>query len=180
MFNRHRLICILDDKVLVFRNSTAPYVDLRRDIPDLNEMVKLSKTINRSSFTLASSCWGTRLERITLSDSIVARLEGKSSLGRIGLLIHSTAGFVDPGWDGNLTLELSNVSQIAFNTLQRECRSGRFRSSIFRRRPRTPTARRRCGAAIKVRQSRPHQERTSVSTRRCEGSEFRVRGSRNA
>ena len=101
----------LDDKVLVFRNSTAPYVDLRRVVPDLNEMVVIEDDVpfilHPGEFVL-----GNTLERITLSDAIVARLEGKSSLGRIGLLIHSTAGFVDPGWDGNLTLELSNVSRL--------------------------------------------------------------------
>ena len=78
----------LDDKVLVFRNSTAPYVDLRHDIPELNEMVVIEDDepfiLHPGEFVL-----GNTLERITLSDSIVARLEGKSSLGRIGLLIHS-------------------------------------------------------------------------------------------
>jgi dCTP deaminase len=52
------------------------------------------------------------LEDIGLPDDLVARLEGKSSLGRIGLLIHSTAGYVDPGWRGHLTLELSNVAKL--------------------------------------------------------------------
>ena len=52
------------------------------------------------------------LERIRLPDDLVARLEGKSSLGRLGLLIHSTAGFIDPGWDGHVTLELSNVANL--------------------------------------------------------------------
>jgi dCTP deaminase len=55
---------------------------------------------------------GSTLELVTLPDDIVARLEGKSSLGRLGLLIHSTAGFVDPGWNGHLTLELSNVATL--------------------------------------------------------------------
>ena len=55
---------------------------------------------------------GQTLEAITLPDDLVARLEGKSSLGRLGLLIHSTAGFVDPGFEGNLTLELSNVANL--------------------------------------------------------------------
>jgi dCTP deaminase len=55
---------------------------------------------------------GSTLERVTLPDDLVARLEGKSSLGRLGLLIHSTAGFVDAGWDGHLTLELSNVANL--------------------------------------------------------------------
>src|SRR5439155_2429471 len=52
------------------------------------------------------------VERVVLPDDLVARLEGKSSLGRLRLLIHSTAGYVDPGWDGNLTLELSNVANL--------------------------------------------------------------------
>ena len=55
---------------------------------------------------------GSTLERVTLPDDLVARLEGKSSLGRLGLLIHSTAGFIDPGWDGHVTLELSNVANL--------------------------------------------------------------------
>ena len=55
---------------------------------------------------------GTTIERVVLPDDLVARLEGKSSLGRLGLLIHSTAGYVDPGWDGRLTLELSNVANL--------------------------------------------------------------------
>ena len=55
---------------------------------------------------------GSTLERVALGADLVARLEGKSSLGRLGLLIHSTAGFVDSGWDGHLTLELSNVANL--------------------------------------------------------------------
>ena len=55
---------------------------------------------------------GQTLEWVELPDDVVARLEGKSSLGRLGLLIHSTAGYVDPGWKGNLTLELSNVANL--------------------------------------------------------------------
>src|SRR4030088_2159874 len=55
---------------------------------------------------------GSTLERIRLPDDLVARLEGKSSLGRLGLLIHSTAGFIDPGFEGNVTLELSNVANL--------------------------------------------------------------------
>ena len=55
---------------------------------------------------------GSTLERVAVPDDLVARLEGKSSLGRLGLLIHSTAGFVDAGFDGQLTLELSNVANL--------------------------------------------------------------------
>jgi dCTP deaminase len=55
---------------------------------------------------------GSTLERVAIPDDLVGRIEGKSSLGRLGLLIHTTAGFVDAGWDGHLTLELSNVANL--------------------------------------------------------------------
>jgi dCTP deaminase len=61
---------------------------------------------------------GATLERVTLPDDLVARLEGKSSLGRLGLLIHSTAGFIDPGFDGHVTLELSNVANLPITIYQ--------------------------------------------------------------
>ena len=66
-----------------------------------------SEAISSGEFVLGST-----IERVRLPDDLVARLEGKSSLGRLGLLIHSTAGYVDPGWDGFLTLELSNVANL--------------------------------------------------------------------
>ena len=78
---------------------------------DLTEMVEVENDrpfmLHPGEFVLGST-----LERIELPDDLVARLEGKSSLGRLGLLIHSTAGYVDPGWKGHLTLELSNVSNL--------------------------------------------------------------------
>ena len=64
------------------------------------------------SFILVSLRFGTTLERIAIPDDILGKLEGKSTLGRLGLMIHSTAGYVDPGWDGELTLELSNVANL--------------------------------------------------------------------
>ena len=95
----------------VFRNSRYPYIDPAREMPGLTERVAASSeepfVLHPSEFAL-----GTTLERIALPDDIVGRLEGKSSLGRLGLLIHSTAGYVDPGWDGRLTLELSNVANL--------------------------------------------------------------------
>ncbi len=101
----------LDRKVLAFRNSRRPYIDVREDMADLTEMVEIGDDhpymLHPGEFALAST-----LERIELPDDLVARLEGKSSLGRIGLLIHSTAGYVDPGWKGHLTLELSNVANL--------------------------------------------------------------------
>jgi dCTP deaminase len=75
------------------------------------ELVEVAKDepfiIQPGEFVLAAT-----LETITLPDDIVARVDGKSSLGRLGLLIHATAGFVDPGWTGRLTLELSNVAKM--------------------------------------------------------------------
>ncbi len=101
----------LDRRLLVFRNARRPYIDVREDVGDLTESVEIDEEypyiLHPSEFVLGST-----LESITLPDDIVARLEGKSSLGRIGLLIHSTAGYVDPGWTGHLTLELSNVARL--------------------------------------------------------------------
>lgn len=95
----------------VFRNSRYPYIDPSREQTGLTERVDASTeepfVLHPGEFVL-----GTTIERITLPDDIVARLEGKSSLGRLGLLIHSTAGYVDPGWSGRLTLELSNVATL--------------------------------------------------------------------
>jgi len=101
----------LGDDFQVFRNSRYPYIDPAREQPGLTERVTASReepfVLHPGEFTL-----GTTVERIALPDDIVGRLEGKSSLGRLGLLIHSTAGYVDPGWHGTLTLELSNVANL--------------------------------------------------------------------
>ena len=95
----------------VFRNHTTPFIDPKQPQEDLTELVEVDPDrafiLHPGEFVLGST-----LERIALSDDLVARLEGKSSLGRLGLLIHSTAGFVDAGWDGHLTLELSNVATL--------------------------------------------------------------------
>ena len=95
----------------VFRNSRYPYIDVKANQEDLTELVEVDDDeafiLHPGEFVLGST-----LERVTLPDDLVARLEGKSSLGRLGLLIHSTAGFIDPGWDGHVTLELSNVANL--------------------------------------------------------------------
>jgi dCTP deaminase len=95
----------------VFHNSRYPYIDVREPQDELTELVEVDGDtafiLHPREFVLGST-----LERIRLPDDLVARLEGKSSLGRLGLLIHSTAGFIDPGWDGHVTLELSNVSNL--------------------------------------------------------------------
>src|SRR3954468_5039620 len=95
----------------VFRNDTTPYIDPKLAQEDLTELVEVGRD---ASFILhpGEFVLGSTLERVALPDELVARLEGKSSLGRLGLLIHSTAGFVDAGWDGHLTLELSNVANL--------------------------------------------------------------------
>ncbi|MBA3432757.1 MAG: dCTP deaminase [Actinobacteria bacterium] len=95
----------------VFRNSRYPYIDVKARQEELTELVEVTGDeafiLHPGEFVLGST-----LERVTLPDDLVARLEGKSSLGRLGLLIHSTAGFIDPGWDGHVTLELSNVANL--------------------------------------------------------------------
>ncbi len=95
----------------VFRNARYTYIDVKEPMEDLTELLEVEGDepfiLHPGEFVLGST-----LERVTLPDDLVARLEGKSSLGRLGLLIHSTAGFVDPGWDGHVTLELSNVANL--------------------------------------------------------------------
>src|SRR5687768_11300470 len=101
----------LDADFRVFRNNRYPYIDVRAPQPDLTELVSIGDDepfiLHPNEFVL-----GQTLEWIELPEDLVVRLDGKSSLGRLGLLIHSTAGYVDPGWKGNLTLELSNVANL--------------------------------------------------------------------
>jgi len=101
----------LDREFRVFRNNRYPFIDVRQAQPDLTELVSITDEdpfiLHPGEFVL-----GQTLEWVELPDDLVARLEGKSSLGRLGLLIHSTAGYVDPGWKGTLTLELSNVANL--------------------------------------------------------------------
>lgn len=101
----------LDRAFRVFKVSSRPYIDIREPMDDLTDEVFIEPErpffIHPGEFVLAST-----LQVLTLPDDILAMVEGKSSLGRIGLLIHATAGFVDPGWTGKLTLELSNVAKM--------------------------------------------------------------------
>jgi len=100
----------LDRQFRVFRSSRHAYIDLAKGVDDITELV----TVGAEPFILhpGEFVLGSTLERVRLADDIVSRVEGKSSLGRLGLLIHSTAGFIDPAWDGHITLELSNVNTI--------------------------------------------------------------------
>ncbi len=95
----------------VFENHKYPHIDPKQPQDDLTTEVETEVdtpfVLHPGEFVLGST-----LEVVRLADDMVARLEGKSSLGRLGLLIHSTAGFVDPGFEGHLTLELSNVANL--------------------------------------------------------------------
>ena len=101
----------VDRRFRVFHNARYPYIDVREPMEGLTELVEIGDEepfiLHPGEFVL-----GQTFERVKLPDDVVARLEGKSSLGRLGLLIHSTAGFVDAGFAGNLTLELSNVANL--------------------------------------------------------------------
>ena len=94
----------------VFRNHTAGVIDVKSAV-DLTEPVEIADDgvfmLHPGEFVLGST-----LERIGVADDMVARIDGKSSLGRLGLIIHSTAGFIDPGFDGHITLELTNIATL--------------------------------------------------------------------
>ena len=108
----------VDRRFRVFNNARYPYIDVRQPMEGLTELVEVDSDepfiLHPGEFVL-----GQTLERLTLPADLVARLEGKSSLGRLGLLIHSTAGFVDAGFSGNLTLELSNVANLPITIYHR-------------------------------------------------------------
>ena len=101
----------LDRHFRVFENHRYPHIDPAADQPDLTRSVEPEGDepfiLHPGEFVLAST-----YEVISLPDDVAARLEGKSSLGRLGLLTHSTAGFIDPGFSGHVTLELSNVANL--------------------------------------------------------------------
>ena len=116
----------LDKFFRLFDNHRYPYIDPAAEQPDLTRLVEVGRAggsagtgdtagdpaedrfvLHPGEFVLGST-----LETITLPDDLAARVEGKSSLGRLGLLTHATAGFVDPGFSGHVTLELSNVATL--------------------------------------------------------------------
>ena len=101
----------LDKFFRLFDNHKYPFIDPAEEQPDLTRAVEVSGDepfiLHPGEFVLGST-----FELVSLPDDIAARLEGKSSLGRLGLLTHSTAGFVDPGFSGHVTLELSNVATL--------------------------------------------------------------------
>jgi dCTP deaminase len=101
----------LDRFFRVFENHRYSEIDPSTEQPDLTREVEVGADehfiLHPGEFVLAST-----YEVITLPHDIAGRLEGKSSLGRLGLLTHSTAGFIDPGFSGHITLELSNVANL--------------------------------------------------------------------
>ncbi|SDG47736.1 dCTP deaminase [Sinosporangium album] len=101
----------LDRYFRVFENHRYPHIDPSVEQPDLTRMVEPEGDepfiLHPGEFVLAST-----YEAIRLPNDLASRLEGKSSLGRLGLLTHSTAGFIDPGFEGHVTLELSNVATL--------------------------------------------------------------------
>jgi dCTP deaminase len=101
----------LDRYFRVFLNHTMPVIDVKKNLEELTRLVEIE---DGNSFVLhpGEFVLGSTLERVAMPNDLVARVEGKSSLGRLGLLIHSTAGFIDPGFDGHITLELSNVANL--------------------------------------------------------------------
>ncbi|MFI2753785.1 dCTP deaminase [Cellulomonas sp. P22] len=101
----------LDRFFRLFDNHKYPVIDPAAEQPDLTRLVEVEDgepfVLHPGEFVL-----GATYESVTLPDDVAARLEGKSSLGRLGLLTHSTAGFIDPGFSGHVTLELSNVATL--------------------------------------------------------------------
>ena len=101
----------LDRFFRLFDNHKYPFIDPREQQDDLTRFVEVYKDeafiLHPGEFVLGST-----FEFVSLPNDIAARLEGKSSLGRLGLLTHSTAGFVDPGFQGHVTLELSNTATL--------------------------------------------------------------------
>jgi dCTP deaminase len=101
----------LGDSFRVFHNHRVTAIDLREPPRNLTEEVRIEEgepfAIHPGEFVL-----GNTLERVAIPEDVVARIEGKSSIGRLGLIVHATAGFVDPGFQGTLTLEITNLTRV--------------------------------------------------------------------
>ena len=101
----------LDNRFRVFYTARHPYIDVKQPMDDLTELVEV-KPDNAFILHPGEFVLGSTLEQVGIPADLAARLEGKSSLGRLGLMTHSTAGFLDPGFTGHVTLELSNVANL--------------------------------------------------------------------
>ncbi len=101
----------LDCKFLVFRNTKRAFIDVKQPAEDLMELIEVGAEepmfLHPHEFVL-----GNTVERVRIPPDLVGRLEGRSSLGRLGVVIHSTAGFLDPGYEGHITLEISNLANL--------------------------------------------------------------------
>ncbi len=101
----------LDRFFRVFLNHTMSHIDVKEDQEDLTQLIQIAEDdafiLHPGEFVLGST-----VERVGVPDDLVGRLEGKSSLARLGLLVHATAGFLDAGFEGHLTLEFSNVANL--------------------------------------------------------------------
>jgi len=101
----------LDNKFLVFRNTKRAFIDVKQPADDLMEMIEVGSDepmfLHPHEFVLGST-----IERVKMPDDLVGRLEGRSSLGRLGVVIHSTAGYLDPAFEGHVTLEISNLANL--------------------------------------------------------------------
>jgi dCTP deaminase len=134
----------------VMDHTSIPYIDVREPVDDLMTLVTKTKDepfiLHPGEFAL-----GTTLETVRVPNWLVCRLEGKSSLGRLGLVIHSTAGWIDPGFEGPITLEMSNdsgiavaiypempVGQFSFLRLDQAC-ANPYRGKYFRQDGPTPS-----------------------------------------
>ena len=104
----------LDRYFRVFLNHTMAVIDVKQNLEELTRLVEIPEGDAERAFILhpGEFVLGSTYERVALPDDVVGHVEGKSSLGRLGLLIHSTAGFIDAGFDGHITLELSNVASL--------------------------------------------------------------------
>jgi dCTP deaminase len=96
---------------LVFRNTKRAFIDVKQPADDLMEMIEVGPDepmfLHPHEFVLGST-----VERVRMPDDVVGRLEGRSSLGRLGVVIHSTAGYLDPSFEGQVTLEISNLANL--------------------------------------------------------------------
>jgi dCTP deaminase len=119
----------LDNKFLVFRNTKRAYIDVKQPADDLMEMIEVGPDepmfLHPHEFVLGST-----IERVRMPDDLVARLEGRSSLGRLGVVIHSTAGFIDPAFEGHVTLEISNLANLPI-ALYASMRIGQLSFSVM-------------------------------------------------
>ncbi|HWA51635.1 MAG TPA: dCTP deaminase [Patescibacteria group bacterium] len=101
----------MDNEFRIFKNSRKPFLDVKEPADDFMELIKVKNgdpiIIHPREFLL-----GTTIEKVTIPDDLVAQLNGRSSLGRLGIIVHATAGFIDPGFSGFITLEITNVATL--------------------------------------------------------------------